>query len=285
MPTYVKQSYHTGKCSCKHRVNGHEVHRDISDDPEHYMCCKQYAKEIIERHNEIQFATKNFLTYAFEVINEDNNNDDGDCMEEGEIASSDGKKGKTKAIVHVHMEKAMAKTILDKSNNTNEDEEVLLEKVITDLSAEKNAEVFGFEPRQSTEKENISDADARYIHFDITVTHAASRSKVQTLKTHLGSKAAEVAEKKKIEKYQAARGNSQGFMDRFTPIAFESSGNMGPITKALFESQFAKFGFDSLNLKVYKSYYRWFCRRVSIICATYLYKIYYKFINDVIRRG
>ena len=141
-------------------------------------------------------------TQTFEVINEDNNNDDGDCMEEGEIASSDGKKGKIKAIVHVHMEKAMAKTILDKSNNINEDEEVLLEKVITDLSAEKNAEVFGFEPRQSTEKDKISDADARYIHFDITVTHAASRSKVQTLKTHLGSKAAEAAEKKKIEKYQ-----------------------------------------------------------------------------------
>ncbi len=37
-------------------------------------------------------------------------------------------------------------------------------------------------------------------------------------------------------------------MNRFAPIAFESTGTMGPATKQLFESQFAKFGFNELNL-------------------------------------
>ena len=212
----------------------------------------------------------------------------------GEERSS---KRKVKAIVKVHSEKVMAKTILDKNKKKNKKNseqpaveevvelvEVLLEKVITDLSAEKNSDLFGFEPRLENDKEKITDSDARYIHFDITVTHAASRSKVQSLKTHMGMKAAEKAEGKKVDKYFAARGNSQGFMDRFTPIAFESTGSMGPATKALFESNFAKFGLD-VGLKSYTSYYKWYQKRVSNICAFYLYKVYERFRNDVMCRA
>ena len=267
-----------------------------------------YAKEIIDRHNDIQFATKQFLINGFEVLN-DGDADEEDDMNEGEnvVLDSNGEersaKRKVKAIVKVHCEKVMAKTILDNSKkNKNKkkstqpadesvselvdgEEEVLLEKVITDLSAEKNSDLFDLEPRTDNDKEKITDADPRYIHFDITVTHAASRSKVQSLKTHMGMKAAEKAEGKKVDKYFAARGNTQGFMDRFTPIAFESTGSMGPATKALFESNFAKFGLDEFGLKTYTSYYKWYVKRVNIICASYLFKVYERFRNDVICRA
>ena len=73
--------------------------------------------------------------------------------------------------------------------------------------------------------EDILDNDPRYIHFDITVTHGCSRSKIQTMSTHISQKAAAEVEKKKVKKYFKAR-QSRDFMSRFAPIAFESTGTM-----------------------------------------------------------
>ena len=74
-------------------------------------------------------------------------------------------------------------------------------------------------------------------------------------------------------------------MSRFAPIAFESTGTMGPTTKELFESRFSKFGLDEYGNKSYNNYYKWYLKRISIICSSYLYKVYEKFSQDVVRRG
>ena len=159
------------------------------------------------------------------------------------------------------------------ADNTNK-----YEKRITDLTAEKNWRVFGY-PEQRDEA--VLD-DPRFIHLDVTVTHAATRSKVATKKTHLQQVAGKGAEETKDAKYRAGRV-TDAFMASFTPVAFETTGAMGPQTRLLFDTKFEKFGLHPHANTSYQTYMKWYLKRVSILCAQYNFTVYTKFINDVVQ--
>lgn len=83
------------------------------------MCCQNYAREISERHNEIQMETKSFLTYAFEVrgtggeLGTQDSSSSSGTMDDGEaIAMEEGLQNTRahveRALVNVHAEKVMA---------------------------------------------------------------------------------------------------------------------------------------------------------------------------------
>jgi hypothetical protein len=289
IPAYLKQPNHTGTCCCfTTRPDGTNVHKDITDDPEHYLACKQYSREYIERHNKIVSETKNFLQYAFKIGDRDEA--EGEDMEvEDDVAQNEDARLRQYALTNIKEEVTLAKTILTTWAYGNDDEEQSeesraadntnkYEKRITDLTAEKNWREFGYTEQRD---ENVQD-DPRFIHFDITVTHAATRSKVATKKTHLHQVAGKGAEETKDSKYRAGRV-TEAFMATFTPVAFETTGSMGPQTKHLFETKFEKFGLHPYTHTSYHMYLKWYLKRVSIICSQYNYAVYAKFTNDVMQ--
>lgn len=195
------------------------------------------------------------------------------------------------ALINIHEEVTLPKTILTAWTYGNDEEAQSdesrqhdatnkYEKRITDLTAEKNWRLFGY-PEQ---RDDTVAVDPRFIHFDITVTHAATRSKVATKRTHLNQGAAKGAEEAKNAKYRAGRV-TDAFMASFTPIAFETTGTMGPQTRQLFDTKFERFGLQDFANTTYFGYHKWYLKRVSIICAQYNYTVYAKFINDVMHNA
>ncbi len=227
------------KCACGQTIN-------MSLNPEHWGSCINANKHFrVHRHNDI-------------------------CLEFGTFTNSItksniiGEKRKPNLIIYEHCVRKGKND--DKKGN-----------IIADVSIKINNDQIDIGDIDINNFIN----DSSFTCFDISLSQACSVSHNSSFKNNINSigdviskHLSKVEDDKKI-KYHNHLGRE--ILQRFSPVVFDITGSIGPITKKLLDSKFLDFPHIHNCIKVNTNYDKakdWFLKRVSFAIAKNNYRIF-----------